>query len=296
MSTNWPNFFIVGAAKAGTTSLYRFLAQHPQVFMSGIKEPHFFSAVSPRKEQKDIVKTVSDERCYRRLFEGSAGYIAVGESSPSYLSELGTAERINRIIPDAKAIILLRDPIARAHSHYLMDVRTGIQRQSFWDAIQSDYAKSEKGWGVSHMYVELGMYHLQVKHYLDVFGRKRVLILTSEELSLRTCDALCRVAMFLGIDPAQFKEVDVTYPHNQFAAPSSKFALSVLRSQWVKLTVRLVTSVKFRQHLRDRFLLAKTAKPEIDAQTKEFLRSIYEPELEKLEALLETPMPSLKRW
>src|SRR5262249_54680506 len=123
MQLSWPNFLIVGAANSGTTSLYTYLNQHPEVFLPALKEPHYFSQIHPAYEQRYLRTYVRDERTYLGLFRKSTGYRAVGEASTSYLSEPEAPSRIYSVAPKTKIIIILRDPVERAHSHYLMDVR-----------------------------------------------------------------------------------------------------------------------------------------------------------------------------
>src|SRR6266849_533449 len=142
----WPNFFLVGAAKAGTTSAYAYLSQHPQVFFPRIKEPHFFTRVRPSGEQRFFVEAITDRTAYLRLFRGARGFGVVGDASPSYLWHPHVAHRIRARVPDAKIAIILRDPVERAHSHYLMDYREGVQDLSFYEALVRDMNRREKGW------------------------------------------------------------------------------------------------------------------------------------------------------
>ena len=102
----WPNLFIVGAAKGGTTSLWRCLAEHPEIFMSRLKEPHFFS-----RHQPPIYPTVHDEAAYLRLFAGARTRLR-GEASPSYLWSEAAAARIERVSPDARILVALAEPYA----------------------------------------------------------------------------------------------------------------------------------------------------------------------------------------
>src|SRR5437667_3118215 len=168
----WPNFFIVGAQNSGTTSLYGYLKQHPDVFMPALKEPHYFAQITPSHEQRYLRTIVRDEAAYLRLFLKAKGYPAIGEASPSYLWDANAPHRIRKAVPHAKIIILLRDPVERAYSHYLMDVREGRQDLPFLQALERDWNRSKKGWSVSQLYVELGLYAEQVRRYLEVFGSR----------------------------------------------------------------------------------------------------------------------------
>src|SRR4051812_26973714 len=111
----WPNFFIVGAQKAGTTSLYFYLKKIPQVYMSPLKEPFYFASNAVQNNASDVIR---DKREYLRLFENARGYIAVGEATPIYLWDQDAPWLIHQTVPHARIIIILRDPIERAYSNY----------------------------------------------------------------------------------------------------------------------------------------------------------------------------------
>lgn len=150
----WPNFFIVGAPKAGTTWLYWNLRQHPDVFLPHVKEPHFFSRVKPNPAKGYIFRETTSVNDYLALYQRAERFKALGDASPSYLVTEAAAVRIREQLPDARIIILLRDPIERTFSQYLMDVRDGVQDLSLFEAILSDHQIERKGWGISRMYVE----------------------------------------------------------------------------------------------------------------------------------------------
>src|SRR3954469_19217742 len=116
-SMRWPNLFIVGAAKAGTTSLWTALGELPEVFMSPLKEPHFFSGVTPRREWASHFPTVTTEAEYHQLFKGAGDARYLGDASTSYLwAGSRAAEAIRRHNPEARIIAMLRDPVDRAYS------------------------------------------------------------------------------------------------------------------------------------------------------------------------------------
>jgi hypothetical protein len=218
-----PNFFIVGAAKAGTTSLARYLASHPAVFLCPVKEPnHFATDIDETRFRTDYRRAalfdmaaylrmpkleerhtghVAERSDYLQLFREVAGETAIGEASVSYLYSRTAAAAIQDEIPDARIIISLRDPVDRAYSHYRMDVAAGMATgDDFCDAIDRDQAQIDKGWGVSSLYLELGLYHDQVERYLDRFGRDRVRILLYEQWTSRPAETVGSLLEFLEID------------------------------------------------------------------------------------------------
>ncbi|MEQ8999686.1 MAG: sulfotransferase domain-containing protein [Coleofasciculus sp. B1-GNL1-01] len=119
-----PNVLVIGAAKAGTTTVYQYLKQHPQVYMSPRKEPHFFSKNGTKNYP---IPTLED---YQALFQGASDEIAIGEASTSYLTHSKAAERIQCHIPNAKLIAILRDPAYRTYSLYIMLLMLGKRKLS----------------------------------------------------------------------------------------------------------------------------------------------------------------------
>jgi len=159
----WPNFFIVGAPKAGTTSLYNYLRRAPGVYMSPRKEPRYFTTINP--VGVTAMRPVRDRAEYLRLFQGAKDEVAIGEASVTYLRDPETPKRIKEVVPGSRIIMLLRDPVERAFSDYLMHVREGWQTLSFQEVMRTD------------LYLGKGFYAQQVKRYLDIFGPQRVKII-----------------------------------------------------------------------------------------------------------------------
>lgn len=290
----WPTFFIVGAAKAGTTSLYSYLKQHPQIYMSPMKEPHYFSEVGTRYGRQHFVDVVTDEGEYLALFRGAGGYPAVGEASTSYLGFEDTADKIHARLPEARIIILLRDPIEQACSHYLMDVRQRGQKLSFYDAVVKEQREPEFGWGKAwHRYTE--PYYPKVKRYLDVFGPGQVLILLTESLQSNPSETVAEVIEFLGLDVRPVARMDFTTKHNPYAAPRNDLAQAVMSSNKVRAVVRTLFPKRVLWFVRDRVLFKRQEKPAPDERSVRVLREIYESDVSGLEDLLGRPLPELRR-
>lgn len=207
----------MGAAKAGTTSLYNYLNGHPDIYMSPVKEPHYFSGLGTYPGSGISIRTMDD---YQALFSGVNGEKAVGEASPSYLSSETAPYNIKKAIPDARIIIVLRNPVERAYSHYNMNLRLGSAVvRPFIKAVEQDYAKAEKGWWVSAMYVELGLYYEQVKRYLDVFSDKNVRVYLYDDLVKDPADMMKDIFHFLGVNPSYTPELGKRF--NEGAAPKA---------------------------------------------------------------------------
>jgi hypothetical protein len=313
-----PNFFIVGAAKAGTTALYEYLKQHPQVYMPPLKEPQYFSQLETRYGAQNYVNVVwrhgtgflhlrtiadrrnpgvawvGDEASYLKLFEGADGFRAVGEASTSYLGFEDTAERIYEQVPEARIIILLRDPIERSYSHYLMDVQGGRQALSFYDAIIKEYQDPDFGWGKNwHRYIML--YYPGVKRYLDVFGGEQVLVLLTEDLQVDPRSLVMKVSEFLDLDTAPVATIDFTTKHNAYRVPRNRLVQMVLGSSGIRSIGRKFTPRLGLRTVRDKVFFKQQEKPAQDAQAVDILREVYASDIAKLETLLGRSLPELRR-
>lgn len=287
-----PNFFIVGAARAGTSSLYEYLARHPQIFMSPHKEPHFFSQVRPNRMQTHLMRPVTDLHEYLSLFQDvGETHIARGEASTSYLWDGDSAGRIKACVPDAKVIVVLRNPILRAYSHYLLDVREGVQRKPFLLALQEDQANPVKEWGVAHLYVELGLYYEQLKRYMARFERHQLYLTTYETFYGDLSTNLRELLIFLDVDPEQIGTVDVDDKHNAYARPRNKWVHLFLGSASLRMSLRKVLPAPVREMLRNSVLQTDGEKLGIDPDASHFLREIYAPDIEKLRQLTGMSLP-----
>lgn len=197
-----PNFFVVGAHKAGTTSLYTYLKQHPQIFMPDrIKEPCYFRGDPcsfepgpPLQERKNF---------YIKLFERAVGFKAIGESSTDYLYySRKSALNIKQHDPWAKIIVILRNPIERAYSNFIWALKEGVESErNFRSALNLEQARREQGMGSVWHYKAKGFYASQVRDYLDVFNTHQVKVFLFEELQ-KDATSVCQESFsFLEVDP-----------------------------------------------------------------------------------------------
>ncbi|MEO1181468.1 MAG: sulfotransferase, partial [Cyanobacteria bacterium J06636_28] len=175
-----PTFLIIGVQKAGTTSIYMYLKQHPQVYMSPVKETNFFErdwAQSPadvQRRKKNGIITWDD---YQQLFDGATDtHLAIGEASPNYMfHHQFAAEQIQTRLPDAKLIAILRNPVQRAFSDYLMHMRDAVGKQT-------PLAEQVRSRGSTSHVLLKGKYYESLKHFMDVFGRSRVDVFFYDDL------------------------------------------------------------------------------------------------------------------
>lgn len=221
-----PNFFIVGAARSGTSSLDRYLSQHPEIYIPPRKETHFFATdhfppcfKGPGDERLNS-RVIPDEDQYAQLFADTTGAKAIGESSAFYLCLPGTAERIAQAVPDAKIIMILREPADRAYSAYIFLVRDGRETLGFVEALSWEEERKQKGFEPMWWYKELSLYYRQVKHYLEVFGTQQVKVLLYEELFVNPGQTLRDVFTFLGVK--EDVVIDTSVRYNVAGVPKSR--------------------------------------------------------------------------
>jgi hypothetical protein len=288
----WPNFFIVGAQKAATTSLYFYLKEIPRVYMSPVKEPFYFSSHTVQANWIDLIK---DKKEYLRLFEKARGYIAIGEASAAYLWDPDSPKLIHQTVPHARIIMILRDPIERAYSNYLMYKKYGSITSSFYDELMRDYKSQEKLYGKSQLYVELGMYYEQVKGYFDIFGREQVKVIIFEEFVQHTQQSINEVLAFLGV---KYKVTAIREQYNPYSVPRSHLSRSVYAFfRWLrdrKIKVYKIVNLfpdSITESLPEKVLFKRVQKPKIEPEAFKFLQEIYHDDVLKLESLLGRSLP-----
>jgi hypothetical protein len=283
----WPDLFLVGAAKAGTTSLYSELARHPAIYMSPMKEPHFFSRIQPAASKEAFFPHLRDEEEYLALFRGATNESILGEASTSYLWDTHAAERIKRAVPEARILIMLRDPVDRAYSQYWNDVREGLETLPFLDALRREQRSGPGGWGVSSLYIDCGLYSEQVARYLDRFG-PRVRVLFFEDYVGDPASGIADVLSFLGLRPPDAGPE--AGRRNPTALPRNRLGAALLGSGRVRRIARATVPRSVRSRLRGA-LLKEASPPPMDPAARALLTEVYGPESARLAELLGRPLP-----
>ncbi len=223
-----PNFIIIGAARSGTTALHRHLSQHPQIYMSPVKEPRFFAFESEADLQfsgpGDLElhrSTIVSLENYEALFDDVADEPAIGEASPVYLCSPKAAMRMKSLVPEARLIAILRHPVERAYSHFMLLVRQGAETLTdFSEALQVEAQRAHDNWEYRWRYKELGFYSVQLKRYFDAFDRSRIKICLYEEFDADPQRVLREIYRFLVVDETFVADTSVRY--NISGVPRSK--------------------------------------------------------------------------
>ncbi len=296
MTTTMPNFFVVGAQKAGTTSLYHYLSQHPNVFMSPVKEPFFFNHhISPTgrviKERfggpgRHARPKFADLGEYLGLFSGVGGETAVGEASVLYLCVPGTAERIERHAPGSRAVAILRDPADRAYSAFKYARRLGVEPlPDFSRALGEEERRVRENWAWVFRYRMRGLYHEQISRYLRVFGPERVGVWLYEDLMEDPVGVARGVFRFLGVDDSFAP--DASSRHNPASVPRGEAARMAIKLMNTTLpAVRKVVPSAYKvRHLANRRILTGESPP-LDPEVRAELVEGYREDVLRLENLI----------
>lgn len=208
-----PNFIIPGAVKAGTSSLYYYLRQHPEIFMPDNKEPHHFAPA------KWCGLPVPDRKEYEQMFSGMRNEKAVGEASTGYLYYPESPELIHSAIPDCRIIVILRNPVDRAFSGYCHEVREGLETKSFEEALAEERQATRfiRGGEFSFNYMKQGYVLGILEEYLALFSASNVHLCCFEDLLANTDELMRSVFRFLDVDE-NFRG-DWTYRYNPSGMP-----------------------------------------------------------------------------
>ena len=201
----FPTFLLIGAAKAGTTSLYDALGQHPDIYTSPVKEPSFFAFGGKRPDYRGpgdaawLDRIPGDIEAYQALFSGRTTEKAAGEGSHWYLYSEQAPATIRQHVPDVRLIAMLRDPADRAYSTFLHLRRTGQETlPSFEEALRHEAARVANGWGWGH-YVRRGRYGEQLRRYYDHFRPEQIRVCLYEDFQHDPHGLLGDLYRFLGV-------------------------------------------------------------------------------------------------
>ena len=211
-----PSFFIAGAQKCGTTSLHRYLAQHRDVYLPAKpQETHFFDI------EENYQKGVS---WYLDCFRGHQGKRVIGETSPLYMYLEYVPGRIHQLLPHAKLIFLLRNPVDRAYSHYWHERKKGRETLSFDDALASEPERIARDFlhRRRYSYLSRGRYLVQIERYLQYFKYSQMLFLIFEDLRRSPEASLEQCCRFLDVD--HDNTIDLSVCHNPTVTVRSETA------------------------------------------------------------------------
>lgn len=288
-STFNPGLFILGVAKCGTTSLHAFLNGIEGVCMSNPKEPYFFEC--------EFEQGLSFYK--EKYFKHWNGESVIGEARHRNLYLPYTAERIHQVNPNAKLIVILRNPVERAYSHWWHFYSRKQEDKSFKDAIQADLERIQSGKnlssqeeraaycsnlngflnGIYRTYIDSGYYYDQIVRFYDYFPKDQLLILNFDDLSTDSKLFKQRVLDFIGVEGVA-KEIEVKNAKNSATLDSN--ILAMLR----RIGVNKIVPSDWKTKLNE-IRLKRFHNKQRDEATFEFLKEHFKPHNQKLKEIID---------
>lgn len=290
----YPTFIVLGAQKAGTTALYHYLRQHPEVFMPEVKEPGFFAfegaPLNYRNAEGGSASicsyTVTDAEAYERLFEEVNAEKAVGEATTLYLHSEQAVAHIQRHVPDARLIAVLRHPVDRAYSAYMHAKRKGQEPiDDFEAALEAETRRIQNGWGFLWRYETLSRYAVPVRRYLEAFGEEQVRFYLFEEFVESPTAVTQDVYNFVGCDSSFEPDTDVRY--NTSGIPKHRWLEWLLgRRHTAKEIIKPFIPGGLRKRVAVWLRNRNLEKPTLSRETRRYLTQRFEDDIRELQSLL----------
>jgi hypothetical protein len=286
-----PNFLIIGAAKSGTTALYHYLRQHPQVYMCPQKETNFFAYGEQKvrftgpRDANDSDFIITTLESYMAQFEAASNESAIGEASPWYLYSTDAAANISRRIPDAKLIAVLRNPVDRAFSSYLHVFKDGRESLSFEEGLIAEEDRIARGWEPIWHYQRVGLYAEQVKRFLSLFGRDQIRFYLYDDFLEDPDRLLVDIYQFLGVDPGFVADTSVR-PNASGVPRNQLLGRLLLQPNRLKEAIKPLIPSPLRYELSQRLSQRLLEKPPLGEETRKKLLSSYKNDILLLQNLV----------
>ncbi|HHL40766.1 MAG TPA: hypothetical protein ENJ37_09690 [Deltaproteobacteria bacterium] len=290
-----PDFLVVGAARSGTTSMYMYLSQHPGIFMPSVKEPSFFCYAEGLPFDGSFSRAMTLEQ-YCSLFAPAASGQCIGEVSPMYMVYCNeTIKAVKDFYGKGEVepaiVMILRDPVSRAFSHFTTKHSRGLEPKPFEEAVRDEVVRQRiaSGWPASYDYVGLGRYYEKVRLYKENFSRVRVYLY--EDLTKRPQWLMKDLFGFIGVDDS-FVPSDLGKRFNSAGLPktplhAAAYKLLTRYNPAAFLARRLLherTKTKLLKMLRGRLFSSNGAG--LDAETEARLRADFREDILKLQDLI----------
>jgi hypothetical protein len=287
-SRRLPTFLVIGAARSGSSSLHDSLRQHPQVFVSAIKEPHFFSYENkelPRGGPGGPRRTwITDIDRYMELFDRAKPGVAAGEASVSYLYSAEAPDRIRHHVPDVRLIAILRNPVERAYSAFLYLRERGREPYAdFVNALEAEDERVREDWPHMWHYRRMGFYGEQLARYYERFNRDQIHVLTLDDFVADPQRAMAAVYAHIGVDPAFAPNTAIQ--HNVTGAPRWRVLSPLLTPNRATTVLRPLVKATLNPVVR-RVKQRVLVKAQLPAEAASMLARLYRKDVELLGRLL----------
>jgi hypothetical protein len=287
-----PTFIVIGAPKSGTTSLYFYLRQHPDIYLPKTKELHYFSfpelgiASSGPGDAEALSGLCQTIEQYKAQYQEVTNQSAIGDISPSYLYYSSSAKKIFDTLGMVKIIVLVRNPVDKAYSQYMHMVREGLETLSFSEAIAAESSRRDLGWGDMWRYAESSLYAEKLDEFITTFGKDNVKVIYFDDFTKNTSSILTDLLSYISVDPKY--EITTEEKFNRTGTPKSILIADILRSQnFFKHFIKLILPVEFRRKLRTWLMDINTGnKPELSPTLRTSLLHYFRDDITKLEHLV----------
>ena len=291
-----PNFIVIGAMKAATTSLYTYLKQHPDIFMTKVKEPMFFNNFNQNKDYKVLgskSKKLNSLEGYLSMFGSVENESAIGEASPAYIYNEKAPQLIKEHLPDVKIIAILRQPTDRAYSNFLHAKRADRENvKSFEEAILQEKERIKDNWSPLYHYIQKGYYSVQLQRYYDVFRKENIKVYLFEEVIKHPNKTLKDIFEFLNVD--SFVEIDTLKKFNVSGTPKGVLGFVLKKMRYYNLMPKFAISdylPRFVVKLIFRSVYKPTEKLD-ESLRREITAKYYKEEIKNLEKLIDRDLSS----
>ncbi|MCI5127084.1 MAG: sulfotransferase [Candidatus Electrothrix sp. AUS3] len=288
-----PNFVVIGAPKSGTTSLFYYLKQHPDIYLPVRKELHYFSYHHLKKrlegpgDRDAFVQLCNSRNAYESHYRNVKAEKAIGEVSPSYLYYSDVAQTIKETLGSVKIIVLLRNSVEKAYSQYMHLVREQLEFMTFYDALMEEEKRSNAGWSDIWLYAESSLYSEKIKDYISVFGKENVKIILFDDLIKQTDEVMVELFSFLSVDTTY--KCDTRRVYNRTGnVKSKKIALFFSKKNQIKTAIKMILPERIRIWIRLAIQDLNTeAKPTIDKKSSAYLANFFSKDISNIEKIIE---------
>lgn len=277
--------FVVGAPKAGTFTLYNLFKQHTQISVSKMKEPNFFVNARINADGMKVVKREDEylkqfDRRNNVYFEASPSYLRC-KSSPAMIHAFSKKYKVK-----VKFIVVLRQPLERAFSNWLMDVRQGNQKKDFYEAVCEDFDRHKCGSEmlIQHEYYRASCYSDDIARYIKTFGANSVMCVLTEEIATDPLRVSSSIQEFLGVDHQELTVVR----SNEAGKPRNYLINWLYRNNALRRLQRAVLTDSQKEFLRKMFFIRdqRNINSYLTSEQQEELSRWFNNDLKKLEKIL----------
>ena len=287
-----PNFIIIGAPKSGTTSLFYYLKQHPDIYLPNRKELHYFTYDLLRENangpgDRHIITTLCTTRGeYESYYRGVSGQRMIGEVSPSYLYYSSVSERILSELGKIKIIAILRNPVEKAYSQYMHLVRDNLETLTFYNALMKEEERRALGWSDIWRYAESSLYMDRLETYKKVFGPDNVKILFFDDLISDPDNLMRDIFIYLCVNADIRCDTSKTY--NRSGKPRFRLIADFFaKPNIIKDIAKRILPDRIRIPLRIALHSLNTGRKDpMDERSKKYLLKYFQKDIESLEGMI----------